>query len=293
MTHVLVTGAAGLLGGAVCRRLEALGVPFTAAWYETEPPFARRLRADLRAPGALDELGAIDAVIHAAAALPSSLDASADAAAINRAIDSEVLAAAERRGARVVYASGTSLYAPGAGRALDESASLAPRGPYLEQKAATERLGAAWAARTGLAFTSLRISAPYGEGQRARTVLQLFVERALAGVPLEYLGSGSREQDFTWADDAADAFVRAIEGPPGVFNVASGRCVTMRELAETVAGAADLEAQQVRAAPRPDPNEGALARYDVTAARDALGWSATTTLRAGIERLLDAQPGRR
>lgn len=288
MTHILVTGAAGLLGGAVCRRLQALDVPFTAVWHENEPPFAHRLRADLRVPGALDGLGAIDAVIHAAAALPASFDESADVAAINRAVDGAVLTAAEQRGARVVYASGTSLYAPTDGAALAETAPLAPRGPYLEQKAESEELGRAWSARTGLAFTSLRVSAPYGADQRARTVIRLFAERALAGGPLEYLGSGSREQDFTWADDAADAFVRAIDGPPGVFNVASGRSVTMRELAALVAEAAGLELSQVRANPRSDPNEGVLARYDVTAAHHALGWSARTTLRDGIERLLNA-----
>jgi nucleoside-diphosphate-sugar epimerase len=44
----------------------------------------------------------------------------------------------------------------------------------------------------------------------------------------------------------------------------------------------------VRAGSRPDPNDGVLARYDVSAARDALGWSATTTLRDGIRRLLTA-----
>ena len=286
MTHVLVTGAAGLLGGAVCRALEARGARFTALGHNVEPPFPSTRRADLTQPGALDGIDDVDAVVHAAAALPPSFEAGAEAAAVNRSIDGNVLLAAERFGARVVYASGAALYAPGSGAALDECAPLEPRGPYLAQKAESERRGAAWSARTGLPFTALRVSAPYGLGQRARTVIQVFIERAVAGDDLEYFGSGGREQDFTWADDAAQAFVRALEGPPGSYNVASGSPVSIRALAALVAEVAGLGDAAVRPAGRPDPQEGALARYDVTAARDRLGWTPSTTLRRGVESLL-------
>jgi nucleoside-diphosphate-sugar epimerase len=61
----------------------------------------------------------------------------------------------------------------------------------------------------------------------------------------------------------------------------------MRELASVVAHAAGLGPGAVRAAGRPDPQEGVLARYDVTAARRRLGWSARTPLEVGIGRLLE------
>jgi UDP-glucose 4-epimerase len=286
MTHVLVTGAAGLIGAGVCRRLAARDVPFTAVWHRTEPPFERRHRCDLSAPGALDAIDSANAIVHTAALLPASFEDCTEEAAINRRIDEHVLATAERLRARVVYASTISLYASGTGAALDESAPLEPVGPYQEEKAWAERTGLAWARRTGLPFSTLRVCAPYGPGQRTRTVVQLFAERALAGGPLEYFGSGAREQDFTWAGDASEAFVRALDGPAAAFNIASGRTVTMRELAAVVAEAAGLEPDAVRAAGRPDPQEGVLARYDVTAARGQLGWSARTTLREGIDQLL-------
>lgn len=60
----------------------------------------------------------------------------------------------------------------------------------------------------------------------------------------------------------------------------------MRGLAAVVADAAGLDPGAVRAAGRPDPQEGTLARYDVTAARRDLGWAPRTTLRAGIDQLL-------
>ena len=227
----------------------------------------------------------MDAVVHVAAALPPSFEAGAEAAAVNRSIDGNVL-----RGRAVRSACGLRV-----GRG-----ALCPRvrrGPRrvrpartarwrTAQKAETERRGAAWSARTGLPFTALRVSAPYGLGRRRNAAIQVFIERAVAGDDLEYFGSGSREQDFTWADDAAQAFVRALEGPPGSYNVASGSPVSMRALAALVAEVTGLGDVAVLRAGRPDPQEGALARYDVSAARDRLGWTPSTTLRGGVESLL-------
>jgi UDP-glucose 4-epimerase len=272
---VLVTGSAGLVGAAVCRRLNHEGIPFTAVWRTTKPDEAWRLdapliQADLSDADALTAVDGVTGVVHAAAALPSSFAGSEREAAVNRRVDDRVLELA--RDWRVPIAS-----------SLDESAAIAPVGAYLEEKARTEQLGLQ---QSDAPFTALRVSAPYGSRQRARTVIQLFLERAVAGRPLEYYGTGSREQDFTWADDIGAAITLALRGPGGVFNIATGRPVTMRELAETVAAVAGLPPGAVRAAGREDPQEGATARFDVGAAARELGWTAATTLDAGIARLL-------
>lgn len=285
---VLVTGAAGLLGAAVCRSLGRRGVPFTAVWHAAEPAAEPRLRADLTNPAALEGVRGVRAIVHTAAALPTSFEDSAGVAAANRAMDDNVLAQARAWDVPVVYLSGTALYAaPATDEPLPESAPLAPAGPYLEEKARTEERGREQARRTGAPFTALRVSAPYGPGQRARTVLRLWLERARAGDPLEYYGSGSREQDFTWADDVGEAVALALDGPGGVFNVATGEAITMRALAETIASAAGRPPATVRAAGRPDPQEGRRARYDVGAAARVLGWRAATPVQAGVARLLE------
>ena len=63
------------------------------------------------------------------------------------------------------------------------------------------------------------------------TVVRRFVERASRGEALLYWGSGARQQDFIHADDVAGACQAALEHQGGTFNVASGKTVTMRELA--------------------------------------------------------------
>jgi UDP-glucose 4-epimerase len=228
--------------------------------------------------------------VHAAAALPDSFDNSDHVGARNRAIDDQVLLFARRWHVPVVYVSTVALYPQSAGVPLDESTEIAPIGGYLTEKARTEQLGLDQAEVTGVPFTVLRICAPYGPGQARRTVIQHFVERAKAGESLEYYGTGSREQDFTWADDVGDAVALALSGRGGIFNVATGRPITMRALAEAVAGAAELPSGLVRPAGRVDPQEGAKARFDVTAAARELRWTAATTVEIGIARLLEEQP---
>jgi UDP-glucose 4-epimerase len=286
---VLITGAAGFVGAAIRSRLEERGVRVTGVGHH-EPPGGTVgpgwLWGDLTDPGFTRELPAVDSIVHVAAALPPSFEVSEREAAVNRALDDNVLDCAVRMGAQLIYASGTSLYAPG-DSPRREGDPIAPSGPYLAEKERTESRGLALAREGWLDFSALRVSAPYGPRQRARTVIQLFIERALRTEPLEYFGSGTREQDFTYVEDVADAFAAALESPSGVFNVASGRPVTMKGLALIVARQAGLGEDAVRAAGRPDPREGALARFNVSAAKDVLRWQPSTSLEEGISRCIE------
>jgi UDP-glucose 4-epimerase len=291
--RVLVTGAGGFLGRWVVRGLAEAGhAPVAVVRAGGAPPrSAERIEADLREPGAL--LRACphppETVVHLAAQLPPAFTGpAADAAGeATRRMDAEVFGACAAWGAPAVYASGTSLYAPGDGTPRDESAPVAPLGPYLEAKRAGERAGAEALDRAGAPFCVLRISAPYGPGQAAATVLRRFVELALAGEPLRFHGSGSREQDFTWAADAAACVEAAVAlRAGGVYNVASGAPVTMRELARRVVAAVPGSASEVCPSGQPDPQEGATARFDVRRAARELGWAPRVGLDAGIAALV-------
>jgi nucleoside-diphosphate-sugar epimerase len=285
--QVLVTGAAGLVGGSVCRRLVADGHDVTAIWHRVEPGSRaeiRSIRADLRNVEAVGRLPHAEAVVHCAAVLPASFEDSTGQADVNRAIDVNVFEWGRRCGAAVVYASGTSLYdhRPHPARPFRENDPVYANGPYLEEKWWAEQYGAELASRGQIAFTVLRLSAPYGPRQRAATVVWRFIDRALAGGPLEYWGDGSRRQDFTYADDAGAAFCDALTGPGGTFNIASGSAVSMRELAAVVADVVGLDPDAVRPAMRPDPQAGSPADYDIDAAREKLGWTPTVSIRDGI-----------
>ena len=159
-----------------------------------------------------------------------------------------------------------------------------PDNPYARAKLESEIAGAEQAQRHGTAFTALRLCAPYGPGQIARTVVSVFVEAALQGAPLQYYGRGTREQCFTFVADVARAFALALEAPPGTYNVAGESPVTMKKLGYLVAEVCGVPNKLVRPSGHPDPQEGVRARFDCGLAKRSLGWVPAVSLRDGLAR---------
>jgi nucleoside-diphosphate-sugar epimerase len=284
--RVLVTGGAGLLGNAITRRLVAAGMEVVATYRGSPPALAgvQWQRADLTRSDALADIAGVDALVHTAALLPQSHASSDAEAEANRRIDEVVFAATQRWGARLVFISTVAVYGatPPPPEGLTEDHAVQPIGAYAREKVWAEERGRELEAADGLAFTSLRVSAPYGRDQRSMTVLRRFVERASRGETLEYWGSGARQQDFIHADDVATASEASLSRRGGTFNIASGKAVTMLELASTVADAAGLPADQVRAAGAPDPGEDRLVAYSIARARSSLDWQPRIELREGV-----------
>lgn len=286
---VLVTGASGFLGRAVCRALADAGHPILAVRNRREAalqhPAVRWIRMDLTAADPLRgaDHAEFGAIAHLAAMLPSGTVTAEEAARVNRHIDDCIFQMAAARGATVVYASGTSVYGETRTDApVDENAAPAPLGPYPLAKLEGERAGAKTVRSGGGRFVALRVCAPYGPGQTARTVIQLFVERALAAEPLLYYGTGSREQAFTFVNDAAAAFLLALGTGDGCYNIAGGPVITMKELAVMVADLSGMPARLVQASSRPDPEEGLRARFDTGRAARELRWVPRVSLRDGL-----------
>lgn len=293
---ILVTGATGFLGRHVVERLVASGSEVIATSLRGGEVGATQVRAvDLAdRPAAVAALDGIecDALVHLAAALPADPSVEAMQAAFDAtvAIDSTVAVLCRARRCRLVYASGTAVYgSTGEGLPASEERPPTPENLYAAAKVVGELLCAQHALITGAPATVLRISAPYGPGARRSTVVGTFLRRALASDDLELLGSGSRTQDFTYVGDAALAVSAALDNDAGgVINVATGRPVSMRELAEAALGAAPGSCSRIVSGGASDPQEGFRASYDVSKAERVLGWKATTSLADGLRIFADA-----
>jgi len=102
-------------------------------------------------------------------------------------------------------------------------------------------------------------------------------------------GSGRPMREFLYVDDLADACVhlmqRGYDGP--LVNIGTGQDVTIRELAETVMDVVGFEGEIVFDASKPDGTPRKL--LDVSRLK-ALGWTAKTTLRKGVEMAYKAAP---
>ena len=254
-TGVVVTGAAGFIGGHVVDALLARGLAVTAVDRHPRPahlaqPRLRWLRTELTSGDEVLEqtLRAADAVLHLAGC-PGVRDRAADVDLRRRRDNVEATAAVLRAtpGATpVVVTSSSSVYGGSRWRrACAEDDDLHPRGGYAASKAEVEAL----CARRADAGGQVLVARPFtvaGERQRPDMALSLWIDAARAGLPLHLLGSPDRTRDVTDVLDAARALVRLAEvGGVGTVNVGTGEAHTLAELADAVCAAVDRDVPRV------------------------------------------------
>ena len=98
---------------------------------------------------------------------------------------------------------------------------------------------------------------------------------------VELWGSGSPMREFLFVDDMAEAVVFALENelPEFLYNVGSGKDITIKELAETIQAVVGYKGNILWDKSKPDGTPRKL--LDVSKMRD-LGWSYSTELTEGI-----------
>ena len=96
-------------------------------------------------------------------------------------------------------------------------------------------------------------------------------------------GSGTPMREFIFVDDMAEAVVYALENelPEYLYNVGSGKDITIRELAETIQNVIGHQGQIIWDAEKPDGTPRKL--MDVSKMK-AIGWQYSTELQEGIEK---------
>ena len=96
-------------------------------------------------------------------------------------------------------------------------------------------------------------------------------------------GSGTPMREFLFVDDMAAAVVHALENklPEYLYNVGSGKDITIKELAETIQKVTGHQGEIVWDADKPDGTPRKL--LDVSK-MTAMGWEYSTELQEGIEK---------
>ncbi|MFI6999622.1 NAD-dependent epimerase/dehydratase family protein [Nocardia sp. NPDC050175] len=170
---------------------------------------------------------------------------------------------------------------------VHEDAPLRPRSLYAASKLAQENYAAAWSAVTGSSVTALRYHNVYGDDMPRDTpysgVAAIFRSALEAGQPPQVYEDGGQTRDFVHVTDIAAANLAAVEQPlPGFvpLNVSSGRPITIREVAVTLAAARGGPDPVVTGRYRPGDVRHVVA--DPDKARRALGFAARVDPIAGL-----------
>ncbi|WP_017975656.1 NAD-dependent epimerase/dehydratase family protein [Actinopolyspora halophila] len=305
-SRVVVTGAAGFIGGHVARRLIAEGMEVCGVDRrdpEHDLVAGRNLSDvlgksgftfqcfDLTDRGWESVLRGTDTVVHLAA-LPgvrpswgAQFDAYANCNVIatQRVMDASVTA----RIPRVVVASSSSVYGRTDGHPSSETAPTRPLSPYGVTKLATEAIALAHAQRhdSATSVASLRYFTVYGPRQRDDMLIGRALSAALGGAPLTLYGNGEQSRDFTYIDDVVEATLAAARSQvSGAVNVGAG---TATSVCEVLRVAEQLTGCRVPTKPASAADGDAPATLaDATRAHRVLAWCPRVDLVTGMRRQL-------
>jgi UDP-glucose 4-epimerase len=285
--RALVTGGAGFIGSHLVDALVARGDEVTVVddlstgRREYVNPTARLLEHDVRKPFETDA----DAVFHLAAQadVGTSVERPGYDAEVNVVGTVNVLEAARRAGATVVFSStGGAIYGEVDGPA-PEGSSLRPVSPYGIAKLAAEAYVDGWSRIHGAQAVALRFANVYGPRQSSALeggVVAIFLERMAAGKETFVFGDGEQTRDFIHVDDVVRALVLASNHGSAVFNVGTGVETSVNRLHELCR---EISGSTLPA--RHGPRRAGDARrsvLDVSRAAEVLGWSSQIELREGL-----------
>ena len=247
---VLVTGIAGFIGTHVARRFldagcSVTGVDTVLPLVPLKESLAGFLHALLPSPdlASFVQRACPDVCVYCAG--PSSVGASvadpgADFASsvpgVFSVLDALRLHAPE---CRFVFLSSAAVYGSPDYLPIPETQSLNPVSPYGHHKVICEEICTEMSRLHRIPTRILRIFSAYGRGLRRQVVWDI-CRKASSGPILRLNGTGSESRDFIHITDIVEAiyFLSHIDHVGAeVYNVASGKEITIRSLAELVLAA--------------------------------------------------------
>jgi len=288
----MVTGATGLVGSFLLRKLLREGAEVgVLVW---EPRELRRIEDLVPCVTLLSDRESVrafapDVVFHLAWSgvtrdtrdLPAQIH-------VNVPYALDVFRLAADAGARTWIGLGSQAEYGETSELLRETTVARPVEAYGVAKLAVAALTEKLCRLAAMRYVWIRLVAAYGPADDHRRLIPMLI-RTLASGESPSLTSGEQFVDYLYVEDVADALWAAAvnDGVDGVFNLASGNAVRVRELAELVR---DLIAPEVQLgfAPSNGSSNGSARdlRADVSRFRAAARWEPRTTLREGVEKTI-------
>ncbi|MDR5763158.1 SDR family oxidoreductase [Caballeronia sp. LZ035] len=299
--RILVTGGAGFLGSHLCERLLAQGhdVLCVDNFYTgtkdniahlLDSPNFELMRHDVTFPLYVE----VDEIYNLACpASPIHYQhdpVQTTKTSVHGAIN--MLGLAKRVHARIFQASTSEVYGDAHVHPQQEAYwgnvnPIGPRSCYDEGKRCAETLFMDYRRQHGLSIKIARIFNTYGPRMHPSDgrVISNFMMQALSGEPITVYGEGSQTRSFCYVDDMVDAFIRLMNTPDeltGPVNLGNPHELSMLEIARRII---ELTGSSSEIVFKPLPMDDPWHRQpDIALAREALGWSPTTSLDDGLRR---------
>jgi len=193
--------------------------------------------------------------------------------------------------ARIVYASSAAVYGDNAQLPCGEKAAKNSKllSPYALDKAHNEDHALLYSKLYNINALGLRFFNVYGPNQNPHSpysgVITKFVSAALNKDVLSVYGDGTQTRDFIFVEDVAAAIYRALfSNYQGVLNVATGSSVSLKELVIHMEKILGKKLSLLFKEARKGDIKHSIA--DIAKAKEEIQFSATTTIRDGLQRLI-------
>ena len=243
---VLITGGGGFIGSHLVEYFQGRAeVRLLENWRSGHRHNLNGFQYELIEGSILDReavrraVAGVDYVFHLAAmvSVPESMRAPVECNAINATGTLLVLEEAAQAGVKkLVLSSSAAIYGDNPVTPKQETMLPEPKSPYAVTKLDGEYYCQMFTTEGRLATTSLRYFNVFGPRQDPKSAyaaaVPIFIDRAVKGEPITIYGDGEQTRDFVYVKDivAANVFFATASPATGVFNVARGQCITIKEL---------------------------------------------------------------
>lgn len=296
--RILVTGASGMIGAHLVRRLVKLGnKPFVLLRGSNEIRLHEVMSQITRISGDLSDPESIGQAIHTVSPEivyhlastyfnPPTLPARSHVQV--NLVGTQVIfeSLKDKPEVKIIYSGSAAVYRQGSG--LRETDLLHPTSLYGASKAACSAFAQAYAHCYGMSICELRFFTPFGPWERPGRLIPYIILKILSGEEIE-IGEGSQQRDFLYIDDAIDALVLAGTkslAPGVVLNVSSGVGRSIRSVAEAIINIMEQPARLKIGARPTRPDEIWEISGDYTLAQNTLGWSPRIDFQEGLRRTI-------
>ncbi len=248
---VVITGGAGFIGSHIAEhwvgKADVFVLDNLRTGYEENLkslPQVKFIKGDIREKDVVEEvLEGADYVFNLAAlvSVPESILKPEETIEINVKGLINILKAAQKFGVKkVVHSSSAAIY--GDEPTLPKKVDMppVPKTPYGITKLDGEYWCNFFSEEYGVGAISLRYFNVFGPRQDPNSqyaaAIPIFVSRAIKNEPILIYGDGEQTRDFIFVKDVVKANVLAAESNlnAGVFNVATGKSITILDLAKKI-----------------------------------------------------------
>ena len=284
--RIIISGSEGFLGRHLCENLMCSDL--SGGGYKIVRKIDVANGDDLCDPNTVAELPSFDCFIHLANILyvPDSYLNPERYYRVNYLSTLNAIEACRKNKAQLIYLSsyiyGSPQYLP-----VDENHPVNPFNPYAQTKVICEKLCEGYHRDFGVPVTVLRPFNIYGAGQKGKLLIPEIVSQIGEGKTTIQLKDPTPRRDFVNVKDVCEAIKACIGTEHGysVYNICSGRSVSVRELTEIINKQLNNKIT-FEFAESDRPSEVDETRGSYAKIQQSLGWKPKVDIEQGLREIL-------